>query len=95
MSKSYTQGLRLTPALFRVYVEDLIMTGEDPVKIFKQEIIGKLEISDLRLLMYYLGIKVVQEDCGTSRLLVPIRYLLNLACLIVTPPRFTWRRELA
>jgi len=45
-----------------VYVDDLIVTGEDPAEIkeFKEQMTKEFEMSDLGLLSYYLGIEVGQ-----------------------------------
>jgi len=47
-----------------VYVDDLLITGNDPLEIneFKQQMNGEFEMSDLGLLSYYLGIKVEQHE---------------------------------
>jgi hypothetical protein len=46
-----------------VYVNDLIVTGEDSqaIAIFKQQMVGEFDMSDLRLPSYYLGIEVEQD----------------------------------
>jgi hypothetical protein len=43
-----------------VYVDDLIVTGEDPAEIseLKRQMTNEFEMSDLGLLSYYLGIEV-------------------------------------
>jgi hypothetical protein len=49
-----------------VYVDDLIVTGEDISKIvvFKKQMTSQFQMSDLGLLSFYLGIEVEQqEDC--------------------------------
>ena len=47
-----------------VYVNDLIMTGEDAATIadFKKKMFGEFDMSDLGMLHYYLGIEVAQEN---------------------------------
>lgn len=57
-----------------VYVDDLILTGEnrDAINHFKREMHQKFEMSDLGLLSYYLGIEVIQT--ATSISLCQTRY---------------------
>jgi hypothetical protein len=53
-----------------VYVDDLIVTGEDISKVanFKKHMTSQFEMSDLGLLSFYLGIEVEQqEDCITIK----------------------------
>ena len=47
-----------------VYVDDLIVTGEDATTIadFKKKMFGEFDMSDLGMLHYYLGIEVAQEN---------------------------------
>jgi hypothetical protein len=54
--------------LVGVYVDDLVITGlsEQTIDKFKKEMKGQFQISDLRLLSFYLGIEVHQE-VGTSQ----------------------------
>ncbi|KAI3730682.1 hypothetical protein L1987_61855 [Smallanthus sonchifolius] len=49
-----------------VYVDDLLITGNDSQEIeeFKRQMKQKFEMTDLGLLCYYLGIEVVQTDKG-------------------------------
>jgi hypothetical protein len=60
----YTRGSGKDSVLLGVYVDDLIVTGNDPTEIikFKQQMTGEFEMSDLGLLSYYLGIEVDQKD---------------------------------
>jgi hypothetical protein len=46
-----------------VYVDDLIVTGEEPSEIrnFKQQMTAEFEMSDVGLLSFYLGIEVDQK----------------------------------
>ena len=64
----YTRGNTNTRIIVGIYVDDLILTGEDPkgVELFKKQIIGEFEMSDLGLLSYYLGIEVAQFEGGVS-----------------------------
>ncbi|XP_031505063.1 uncharacterized mitochondrial protein AtMg00810-like [Nymphaea colorata] len=47
-----------------VYVDDLIVTGEDleAITTFKQQTMAEFEMSDLGLLNYYLGNEVAQSE---------------------------------
>ena len=47
-----------------VYVDDLIVTGEDAATIadFKKKMFREFDMSDLGMLHYYLGIEVAQEN---------------------------------
>lgn len=51
-----------------VYVDDLIVTGENPARVeaFKKQMMGEFEMSDLGLLSYYLGIEVGQGVNGIT-----------------------------
>jgi hypothetical protein len=65
----YTRGSGKDSVLLGVYVDDLIVTGNDPMEIekFKQQMTGEFEMSDLGLLSYYLGIEVNQEEYLTIK----------------------------
>jgi len=58
----YTRGVGKSAIILGVYVDDLIVTGEDPAEIkeFKEQMTKEFEMSDLGLLSYYLGIEVGQ-----------------------------------
>jgi hypothetical protein len=58
----YTRGVGKDAIILGVYVDDLIVTGEDPAEIkeFKEQMTKEFEMSDLGLLSYYLGIEVGQ-----------------------------------
>ena len=47
-----------------VYVDDLIVMGEDAATIadFKKKMFSEFDMSDLGMLHYYLGIEVAQEN---------------------------------
>jgi hypothetical protein len=64
----YTRGKANTIIIVGVYVDDLIVTGKDPVAItaFKQQMMGEFEMSDLGFLTYYLGIEVGQQKAGIT-----------------------------
>ncbi|GKV33750.1 hypothetical protein SLEP1_g42213 [Rubroshorea leprosula] len=52
--------------LLCLYVDDLIFTGNNPTMIedFKKSMMGELEMIDLGLMSYFLGIEVVQRKDG-------------------------------
>ena len=56
----YTRGEGSDAIIPGVYVDDLIVTGGDPVEIvaFKEHMTSVFEMSDLGLLSFYLGIEV-------------------------------------
>ena len=64
----YTRGNTNTRIIVGVYVDDLIVTGEDPVAIknFKKQMMGEFEMSDLGFLTYYLGIEVERQKAGIT-----------------------------
>ena len=64
----YTRGSTNTRIIVGVYVDDLIVTGEDPVAIknFKKQMMGEFEMSDLGFLTYYLGIEVERQKAGIT-----------------------------
>lgn len=59
-----TSGTYVTVLI--VYVDDIIITGNDPVEIsqLKLRLASELEIKDLGPLWYFLGIKVAQSTKG-------------------------------
>lgn len=66
----YTRGVGKTRLILGVYVDDLIVTGGDPLEIsvFKKQMSSEFEMSDLGKLSFYLGIEVEQEaDCITIK----------------------------
>jgi hypothetical protein len=60
----YTRVEGRAAVLIGVYVDDLIVTGDDPKQIqaFKQQMTKQFEMSNLGLLSYYLGIEVSQQE---------------------------------
>jgi hypothetical protein len=60
----YKRGIGKSVVVLGVYVDDLIVTGEDVTEIerFKRQMTSQFEMSDLGLLSYYLGIEVEQFD---------------------------------
>ena len=62
----YTRNSETETLIAGVYVDDLIVTGTsvEGIKEFKQQMMKEFEMTDLGLLMYYLGIQVDQrKDC--------------------------------
>jgi hypothetical protein len=51
-----------------VYADDLVITGtkDAEVSTFKEEMKATFQMSDLRLLSFYLGIEVHQGDSGIT-----------------------------
>lgn len=64
----YTRGRGAVAVIVGVYVDDLIVTGENPARVeaFKKQMMGEFEMSDLGLLSYYLGIEVGQGVNGIT-----------------------------
>ena len=60
----YIRGKIGASIIVGVYVDDLIVTGEDASTIadFKKKMFGEFEMSDLGMLHYYLGIEMAQEN---------------------------------
>lgn len=59
----YTRGIGGQRVVVGVYVDDLIITGANPVvvEVFKEEMRQAFRMSDLGLLSFYLGIEVKQS----------------------------------
>jgi hypothetical protein len=69
-SAVYKRGVGASAVILGVYVDDLIVTGENVLEInkFKRQMTSQFEMSDLGLLSFYLGIEVKQlEDHVTIR----------------------------
>jgi hypothetical protein len=64
----YARGRGASRLLVGVYVDDLIITGNDTTEIdyFKEEMKSKFKMSDLGLLCFYLGIEVQQGKDGVK-----------------------------
>ncbi|GJV25713.1 ribonuclease H-like domain, reverse transcriptase, RNA-dependent DNA polymerase [Tanacetum coccineum] len=64
----YTKISKDSMLLVGVYVDDLIVTGNnvEDLQNFKSQMEEKFEMSDLGLLAYYLGIEVTQTRDGIS-----------------------------
>jgi hypothetical protein len=62
----YGRGTRGDRLLVGVYVDDLIITGNNSssIKKFKMQMAEVFRMSDLDLLTYYLGIEVKQDNGG-------------------------------
>ena len=60
----YIRGEIGANIIIGVYVDDLIVTGEDAATIadFKKKMFGEFDMSDLGMLHYYLRIEVAQEN---------------------------------
>jgi hypothetical protein len=60
----YARGRGASRLLVGVYVDDLVITGNDAAKInhFKEQMKSRFKMSDLGLLCFYLGIEVQQGD---------------------------------
>ena len=60
----YIHGKIGASIIVGVYVDDLIVTGEDAATIadFKKKMFGEFDMSNLGMLHYYLGIEVAQEN---------------------------------
>lgn len=59
----YKRGNGKSGVVLGVYVDDLIVTGENPdeIELFKKQMTSEFEMSDLGLLSFYLGIEVDQQ----------------------------------
>jgi hypothetical protein len=64
----YRQGNGGNILLVGVYVDDLVITSTKDAEVaaFKEEIKATFQMSDLRLLSFYLGIEVHQGDSGIT-----------------------------
>jgi hypothetical protein len=60
MRRSFTGGAMENAMLVDVYVDDLVITGTKDAEVtaFKEEMKTTLQMSDLELLSFYLGIEV-------------------------------------
>lgn len=80
----YGRGQDSARLLVGVYVDDLIITGNDELEIsrFKEEMKKLFHMSDLGLLSFYLGIEVQQGEDGISlNQAASRRFLIKVACL--------------
>ena len=64
----YIRGKGATRLIVGVYVDDLIITGGNAgaVSKFKAEMMNTFRMSDLGLLLYYLGLEVAQGADGIT-----------------------------
>ncbi|GAB2273823.1 hypothetical protein Dimus_039054 [Dionaea muscipula] len=77
-----------------VYVDDIIITGNDSalITVFKQSLVKRFEMTDLGMMSYYLGIQVEQREDGIllSRARVHQESLWNRfgmwSCRLVSTP---------
>jgi hypothetical protein len=60
MRRSFTGGAMENAMLVDVYVDDLVITGTKDAEVtaFKEEMKTTLQMSDLEVLSFYLGIEV-------------------------------------
>jgi hypothetical protein len=82
--------------LVGVYVDDLVITGTKDVEVaaFKEEMKATFQMSDLRLLSFYLRIEVHQGDSGiTLRQTAYARRVVELAGLTDCNPALTLMEE--
>jgi len=59
----YKRGTGNNAVVLGVYVDDLIITGQNPgeIDLFKKQMTSEFDMSDLGLLSFYLGIEVEQQ----------------------------------
>eukprot|EP00253_Pinus_taeda_P016375 PITA_16375 len=51
------------PLIIVLYVDDLILTGDDQlIKSCKEDLVGEFEMKDMGLMHYFLGMEVWQKD---------------------------------
>jgi hypothetical protein len=80
-----------------VYVNDLVITGTKDVEVamFKEEMNATFQMSDLRFLSFYLGIKVHQDDSGiTLQQTAYAKRVIELAGLTDYNPALTPMEEM-
>jgi hypothetical protein len=80
----YRRGNGGNTLLMGVYVDDLVITGTKDANVtaFKEEMKATFQMSDLRLLSFYLGIEVHQGDSGiTLRQTAYVKRVVELAGL--------------
>ncbi|KAJ8638257.1 hypothetical protein MRB53_012524 [Persea americana] len=65
-----------------LYVDDLIYTGNDKsmFDVFKQSMMTEIDMTDLGLMRYFLGIEVVQGAAGNF--LYQKKYMLETTCFV-------------
>jgi hypothetical protein len=92
----YRRGKGGNALLAGVYVDDLVITGTKDVEVsaFKEEVKATFQMSDLRLLSFYLGIEVHQGDSGiTLRQTAYAKRVVELAGLTDCNPALTLMEE--
>jgi len=64
----YTRGNAQKRLIVGIYVDDLIITGGDvaELRVFKEDMKRRFQMSDLGTLSYYLGIEVCQAPSGIT-----------------------------
>jgi hypothetical protein len=92
----YQRGNGGNTLLVGVYVDDLVITGTKDAKVtaFKEEINDTFQLSDLKLLSFYMGIEVHQSDSGiTLRQTTYAKRIIELARLTDCNPALTPMEE--
>jgi hypothetical protein len=92
----YQRGNGGNTLLVGVYVDDLVITGikDAEVAAFKEEMKVTFQMSDLRLLSFYLGIELHQGDSGiTLRQTAYAKHVVELAGLTDCNPALTPMEE--
>jgi hypothetical protein len=93
----YRRGNGGNVLLVSVYIDDLVITGTKDAEVaaFKEEVKATFQMSDMRLLSFYLGIEVHQGDSGiTLRQTAYTKRVIELAGLTdynpALPPMEEW-----
>jgi hypothetical protein len=92
----YRRGNGGNTLLVGVYVDDLVITGtkDADVAAFKEEMKATLQMSDLGLFSFYMGIEVHQGDFGsTLRQTTYVKHVVELAGLTDCNPALTPMEE--
>jgi hypothetical protein len=92
----YRRGNGGNALLVGVYIDDLMITGTKDAEVaaFKEEMKATLQMSDLVLLSFYLGIEVHQGDSGiTLRQTAYAKRVIELAGLTDCNPALTPMEE--
>jgi hypothetical protein len=90
----YTRRRNESRLIIGVYVDDLVVTGElqKVIESFKSEMGKAFNMSDLRLLHYYLGLEVKQNSDGIFSVkgLMPRRFWIAVGWLAAIRANFPW-----
>jgi hypothetical protein len=78
--------------IMAVYVDDMIITGDDPLEVtkLKENLCAQFEVKDLGQLRYFLGIEIARSPKGI--ILSQQKYVLDLlkdTCMILCRPSST------